>query len=133
MATFLLIFGGIVVAVIAKWSWHLLVLKFHEGWDKPKFIGHFQTVPSNVSGAVYDYFKKQTIWKSFEPKPSDRLVDIYRTVGDDVVDSFGAILEDLGVEIPPNGTLAEWITPVETLEDFVHWVDSARTIEAHGV
>jgi hypothetical protein len=129
MNVFLVFLGGTAGLVGMGWILHLRRLRKHEGSTRAEFIAHFERsgVAPGISGTVYDHFQKLGVWKRFMPKPSDTLERTYKTAGEDVEDNVKEILEQIGYEMPHSGILAEWPTPLATLEDVVGFVNWVRT------
>jgi hypothetical protein len=129
MNVFLLFVGGAAGLVGTGWLLHLRKLRTHQGLTRAEFTAHFETsgIAPEISGAVYDHFQKLGVWKGFMPKPSDTLEGTYKTTGEDVEDNVNEILQRLGYEMPHSGILAEWPTPLESLDDVVRFVNWVRT------
>jgi hypothetical protein len=118
-----------------SWAIHLRRLKRHEGTTRTEFNEYFQqfTVRSETPGAVYDHFQKLGVYKGFMPRPSDTLEGTYKIVGEDVEDNLEDILRRLGYQMPHSGIMAEWVAPIETLEDVVRFMDWVATKQSQQV
>jgi hypothetical protein len=124
--------GGMFGLTAFGWALHLRRLKRHEGTTRADFTRYFQAsaVSSEISGTVYDHFQKLGVWKVFMPKPSDTLEGTYKIIDEDVEDNLKIILQQLGHEMPHSGIMAEWVAPVETLDDVVRFIDWVATKNA---
>jgi hypothetical protein len=114
-------------AVVYAWlNWSRRLVK-HQGLSRDEFLAYFRRVglTEQVPAAIYDYFQ-QSMGRNFSPAPNDSLRDIYAINVEDVKDTLGEIVQQLGYEMPHSGVLSEW-SPVETLEDVARFADWIRT------
>jgi hypothetical protein len=110
------------------WTWERSRLRNHKGLSRDEFVSYFSQheVSPDVSAGVYDHFRKMRGIKGFFPSPSDSIEGIYGMLSEDLHDELPDILGEFGWAMPSSAKLAEWPSPVDTLEDVVRLVDWVR-------
>jgi hypothetical protein len=117
--------GAIVLFLIGGAVYYQLKLNQRkEGWTREEFVAEFRRldVPEAVSGAVYDYYRRQSILRSYRVSPDDSLEEVYAASHDEIDDAALEICKKLGVELPPESVLRQWPTPLQTVRDMVLWL-----------
>jgi hypothetical protein len=125
----LYVIGSLVVFLIGGAVYYQVKLSRRKGgWTREAFVAEFgQTgVPASLSGAVYDYYRKHSILKSFRVAPGDSLEGVYSASHDEVDEAVLELSERLGIALPPESVLHQWPTPLVTVRDMVFWLDWAR-------
>jgi hypothetical protein len=102
------------------------------GVTRETFIEEFVAsgIPSEIPAAVYDYYRSFCRAKDFSVAPDDSFEKVFRQVHDDVDDDAEELSNKLGMELPSESVLREYVTPVETLREMVLWLDWIRQQQA---
>jgi hypothetical protein len=90
----------------------------------PQFVEYFRNhqVPPEVSTAVHEYLSNLKWMQHFPVEPKDRVFEIYRLQGEELVDAYAAILRTTGRELAQSRR-ADALT-VDTVEELVRFVAS---------
>jgi hypothetical protein len=99
-----------------------------DGWPREQFVAEFGRagVPPEISGAVYDYYRKLSIMPSYRVAPDDSLERVYGATHEEVDEAALSITESLGIKLPEERVLREWPTPLKTVRDMVLWTNWVR-------
>jgi|SRR5271156_1657739 len=101
------------------------VLRRQHGVDRASFVEDFSQVgiPSSISGAVYDAYRKKAISRTFRPAPEMSLLTVFNQEREDIDDEALFILRDLNITVPPEADLKTWPNgDVNTVGDLVKWI-----------
>ncbi len=102
-------------------------------FSREKFIATFLQlgIPENIPSTVYDFYRSQGAWKNFPFSPDDTYAEVLRQAPEDMQNDGIAILDRLGLRLPPEYIRREWgERPIETLRDMVIWLDWLRQHQA---
>jgi hypothetical protein len=102
-------------------------MRKHRGVSREQFVSAFSglDVPTEIPGAVHDYYKRMVLFKNFGVAPDDTYEELHK--GDEDIDDDGRFLvKKLGMELPIQPVLEEWGKPLRTLRDMVLWLNWVR-------
>lgn len=80
-------------------------------------------VSADVSGAVYDYYRKESTMASFQVAPDFSLTTLFKKSHEDIDDDAQQILTNLGLRLPDQSILRQWTDPLTTVRDMVLWIN----------
>jgi hypothetical protein len=132
MSNFLggLIFGGAVtvVGIAVAFVVGQRRLGKHRGVSREDFVGAFAATgtPTEIPGAVYDYYKRSAISKVFSVAPDDDYAHVLSEGEEDIDDDARFLIKKLGLKIPADYAAARFETRIATLRDMVAWLDWVR-------
>src|SRR5437868_3586657 len=117
--------AAICVFIILGVIWDQVRLAGHRGVPRHEFIEEFSRieVPSEISSAVYDYYKSLSISKNFGVSPDTSYERVLHMVHDDIDDDAELLVKTLNMEMPIEPILQEWTTEIKSLRDMVLWLD----------
>jgi hypothetical protein len=135
-----LLFIGVWVAVDQLKLRRLRRQRQGHGFTREQFVDVFRPlgVPEKIPSNVFDYYASHGVWKSFPYSPDDAYSQVLCDDPDDIEDDARALVERLGMQIPPEYVRREYgEKPIKTLRDMVLWLDWIRqhqpaTTEASG-
>ena len=82
-----------------------------------------EDIPAEISGAVYDYYQRESSAASFQVAPDFSLQTLFRKSHEDVDDDAQSIVAGLGLHLPDEAVLHEWTVPLATFRDMARWVN----------
>ena|ERR1700688_29258 len=128
MVGFLYILAAFVVFIVAATLVFQWRMRKHRGVPREEFIATFTdaAIPTEISAAVYDYYKRSVIFKNFSVAPDDSYEHVFHKGHDDIDDDAQHLVRQLGMELPIEPVLRQWEKPIETLRDMVFWLNWVR-------
>lgn len=100
-----------------------------KGFTREQFVKAFQAsgIPDDIPAAVYDYYRSQKGYADFSFLPDDEYSKVLYDDPDDLDEDARALVNHLGMVLPPNYILREWSDkPIKTLRDMIAWLDWIR-------
>jgi hypothetical protein len=112
----------VVCAAVMLYQWRL---RSHRGLDRNSFVEHFARIDASpdVAGAVYDYYRGLSVWRTFQISPEDNLEDVFRHAPEELELALDAILRRLNLSLPLGPELTARDRKQETVSDVVMLVD----------
>jgi hypothetical protein len=128
MIGILYILAAFVVFIVAATLVYQWRMRKHRGVSREEFIATFAdaAIPTEISAAVYDYYKKSVIFNNFSVAPDDSYEHVLRKGHDDIDDDAQHLVRKLGMELPIEPVLREWDKPIKTLREMVLWLNWVR-------
>lgn len=95
------------------------------GWTREAFVEEFQQlgVAASLAQAVYDYYQKHSVLRSFRVGPDDDLDRFYDASHEEIDEAAEELSAALGIRLPNESVLREWPNPIRTVRDVVMWLD----------
>ena len=121
----ILLIGLFAAGILAASAVHQKRLVKARGIPREEFVRALASegIPGQISGAVYDYYQRESSTASFQVSPDFSLTTVFRRSHEDVDDDVREILGTLGLQLPPEAVLRQWPNPLSTVRDVVNWVN----------
>lgn len=100
-------------------------IKGYVGVSRGAFLSALskESIPENISSAVFDFYKAKARWKGFNPGPEMDINGVFEEGPEDIDDAAIDLLKKLHVEAPSELTRRTWPGgEVRTVSDLARWL-----------
>ncbi|MFP5230550.1 MAG: hypothetical protein ACLGXA_23275 [Acidobacteriota bacterium] len=101
-------------------------IKEHKGLSKDVFTAQLsaQGVPEHISSVVYDYYKRRSYSREFNPSPEMDINGIFDEGPEDIDDAARALLKELHLSSPSEADRETWASSrdIRTVGDLAQWL-----------